>query len=31
MHRMFEATTPDGPVFVLRGDGQQRRGSLLCQ
>tara|TARA_Y100001936_G_scaffold101162_1_gene99534 strand:- start:1235 stop:1648 length:414 start_codon:yes stop_codon:yes gene_type:complete len=25
MHRMFEATTPDGPVFVLRGDGQQRR------
>ena len=25
MHRMFEATTPDGPVFVMRGDGQQRR------
>ena len=25
MHRMFEATTPEGPVFVRRGDGQQRR------
>ena len=25
MHRMFESTNPDGPVFVRRGDGQQRR------
>ena len=25
MHRMFESTKPDGPVFVRRGDGQQRR------
>ena len=25
MHRMFEATTSDGPTFVRRGDGQQRR------
>ncbi len=25
MHRMFESTKPDGPVFVRRGDGLQRR------
>lgn len=25
MHRMFESTKPDGPVFVRRGDGRQRR------
>ena len=25
MHRMFEATAPDGPTFVRRGDGRQRR------
>jgi UDP-glucose 4-epimerase len=25
MHRLFRATTPDGPVFGLRGRGDQRR------
>lgn len=25
IHRLFEATRPDGPTFVLRGDGSQRR------
>lgn len=25
MHRMFEATRPDGPVFMRRGDGSQSR------